>query len=1535
MSAGRKVLVGVVSLVVAVVVIAAVALYVVTSTNWGHERVRRVVLNDLAGMVHGKASIGQVSGDLLHGMTLHDLTITDSTGAPFVAVQSVTANYSIAELYHKRILLDHAVLVRPVIVLNRPPRGAWNWQLVFPHDTTPTPPSTQTKWGDWIKFTNAEVVNGQLIVLTPWSPATGLSPSAADSVTRDALRGNSRLVITRVPGGFQKRLQLDSVSARIPLLRLSEPGYTQRLLEVSSLSMDAYPFRPPGALVRNLRGTFPFTNDSVWWKGAYAEFPASKQTGDGSYTFLSGDLTLAVHADPASLADVQWVYPRLPADGHGKLDLALKWRGALQDYQLANADVTIGRSHATGAFGITLGDTITIHDTDLRFSGIGTKTLAELIPGFRSPRPGVFDGHAAVHGGRHALVVDGDVTFVDERAGPSRVIAAGEIGFLDHGNVQARDLRLQLSPVQVAMARTWDAQLPVGGIVTGTTTLNGSTDTQMAMSLDLTHSDRGEVSSLAGSATLHFPGETRIDADVTARPISLVEVGRFFPSAGLQGSASGPIHTRGPVRDLRIDTDLRLPDSGRFVANGTLDLANKEKGYDLATSLYTFNLRTIDSKAPVTSLTARVTAAGRGTDVATLYSKVAADFSTSHWMQGSDSIAFDTVSIRATAANGMANVERLFAAGAQTRATVSGSFGLVANKSDSLTYAIDVDSLGALNRWFPRAPDTTAVPPRPAVTARIIAGARADSARTAQRTEMERLLNGRPGPRLVVNKPAPVPRDTLLGRVHLAGTLRGNVDAFDLRGHAEGDSIVARGNAARRVTSDYEWTGVRTPSSKASVSVSADQLSARGFAFDTVAARVTYAIAGPEDEGGSGQVELVLMQGDTANSRRYAAKGDYALFRDRSELRLADLTLQFDTASWSMPHPDTVQWGKGGVRVSNFELHNRGNGRVRVNGLMPTEGVADLTMDVDNFPVANVMDMVQSDLKATGDVAFHGTMRGSSSSPSFQGTFGLTRAQYDGTTFPDLLGRASYADQVLVTHVDVLHGTGRPITTADARLPINLAFSGVSGDRRLPQPMTLDVAGDSLPVDLIPEFTDLVTNVHGHVAGKFTMRGTFKRPSLTGSLTFDHAATTITASGSAIDNITGSVRMEGDTVFVDSLAGNAIGSVRVTGTLGVGNWREPSFALELTSDGARLINNNYADLRVDSKLKLTGPFAKALLNGDVTVDQGVLFAPESSDRNLVGSGDPGLFNVVDTTSELAHQLFPPQSALLRHLTMDLSVRVNPNTWVRNREANVEIHTDDPLTIHDADQTVVITGVVATERGEYNLLSKRFQISRGSAMFSGRPGLNPTLQVTGEYLVNVAARGPVNIRVLIGGTLQRPNVSLESDAQPPKTQSELLTLLAFGQSTSSLVASNNSSIASTGASTDLVGTGAQFAARRLATVALGVAADQTDSRAGRALGTDVFDITPSDVPTELGSGGLNGFLNQTKIEAGKYVTSRTFASLQEQARNIGASIEHRTPDGWRFNATFEPRLLLQEPTLNSQPFRPVRSIGVFILRDWRF
>jgi autotransporter translocation and assembly factor TamB len=73
----------------AVVTLALIAVWVVTNTRYGRERVRRFALNSLSGSTHGIVGIGAIRGNLLSGATISGISITDSSGRPFLKADSL------------------------------------------------------------------------------------------------------------------------------------------------------------------------------------------------------------------------------------------------------------------------------------------------------------------------------------------------------------------------------------------------------------------------------------------------------------------------------------------------------------------------------------------------------------------------------------------------------------------------------------------------------------------------------------------------------------------------------------------------------------------------------------------------------------------------------------------------------------------------------------------------------------------------------------------------------------------------------------------------------------------------------------------------------------------------------------------------------------------------------------------------------------------------------------------------------------------------------------------------------------------------------------------------------------------------------------------------------------------------------------------------------------------------------------------------------------------------------------------------------
>ena len=1538
---GRRVLAIAAAFVVLLVSVALVGLLVFTNTNYGRERVRHLAESSIQGAAkHGVVRLGRVTGNLLEGFTIANLSIKDSAGAPFLVADTVSLNYGLRALLLKRLELTDVRLVHPLVVLDRPPGDSsiWNYKAIFKSDKpSALRDTTKAHFGDWIVLRNLTVLDGRMLVRSPWKPKSEYTGADRDKAIADAVSGKTRVVVERRGDGFQKVIEFRQMNLASPYLRLKHPTMHVRRLDVTKASLVALPFHPPAAVVNNFVGTLEFTSDSIWFRNTHVWMPGSKAAGDGRYGFDNADFDLVLRGQPVSFADIRWIMPQAPARGQGTLDFRLRWRGDTTTYVARDADIHIDSARARGNFGISLvGDSLWFHDTDMAFSSVDTHLIEQLFPNVKIPRHGALSGSAKLDGPPGLMHMDGDVAFDDARYGRSRVIAVGALGTTGHG-VRFRDLDLTFDPVQVGMATTFAPSLPIAGSLRGSARLNGETDNRLVVRADLTHTDGALRSRVAGNATMRLSGGQWVDIDARLLPLALAEVGKFAPAVGLQGAAAGPVRVTGAPKNLQIDARLVLADGGRLDTRGTLDVASAEKGYDLYAQTRVFNARSIAAKAPATSLTATAFARGRGFDPATMRASFGANLATSTI----DTVAIDSAFVRVSTAAGMLRVDSTTVSGPHTVLTVGGTFGLAAGQNGELRYLAVVDSLAALNRFFPAA-DTGVVAPRPRGYSRIVAQAKADSAAAARATEIERLATGARPPQLAQLPPAPagIRRDSTAGQLRAAGVVRGGIRGFDLRGRAGAENIVFRGSTLRRGRVEYAWLGARTPRSSIAIGASLDSARTAGFAMDSVEVRSSY-------HASAGDVAFVLYQ---RSGEEYSAGGDFALHKDHNELHIRDLALRFDSTRWVASHPSAIRWGSTGIFVDRLELKNGKDGRVFVDGNVPPEGAGGLDIVIQNFQAADLAALAQTDLDFRGVISTTARIEGTTREPRFRAALGVAQAMYGGVPVPEVRATATYALPSLTVHLEAAD-SGRRVALADGRIPLNLG-SGAPGPMVPDQPMSIDVRSDGLPLALVSRFTDLVDNVDGRAFGVVKVRGTTQHPNAAGALALQNGSMRIVSTGMHLTGVHGTIRLLADTVIIDSIAGRAGGPVLVRGGVGIRKLSEPSFDLELTAKNARVLDSDErGTVRADVGVSVKGPFDRTAVSGRVAVLNGVIIVPESDHKQVISTRDPALYQVVDTSRvDEADAGLIAQSPLMANLRMDVTVDVARDTWVRTSEANVEIFTppDRALAVHmdQRRRSLVIDGEVATDRGEYSFLSKRFQIRRGSAVFVGTREPDPSLQITGEYEVRLAASQAINIRVQIGGTLSRPRIALDSDAQPPLTQSDLLSYLAFGRTSSSLLQFQGSSLAGSGGANNIAGAGATIVTQQLAAVALGVFIQDFESQAARSLGAAYVNITPADLYAELAqSGEISGFFKGTELEIGKYTDPNTFVSVQMRLSSFasnpndravpGIRMQRRMGKGFALDASFGPRYVPQAPSLESVNPSSVGVFGTFLAREWKF
>ncbi len=1513
--------------------LAAVLVLVFTSTDFGRERVRRFAIGKLAGLAHGIVRIGRIEGNLTSGIKLIDVSITDSSGAPLLAADTITAGYRIGNFIGKKVFLHDVRLVRPTVVLSKLSEGDWNYERIFPGDTT-TSPKSAPGFGDWVKFEDVAVVEGRLMVRTPWEPSDTLAATARDSAISVALGGGERTRIERVSGGFQKVMEFRQITGEFPRIRIADPELEGIVAEVASARMIAEMFRPPAADVRDLAGTFHIVDDSVYWRDARAQLSASRLSKlSGTYYLDPGDLWIRLHGDTVALTDVRWLYPRLPSEGGGSLDFYALIAEDSAEYIARGATVRTGSTTIAGDFGLSLGDSVRFHDTNLRFSSLGTALVEQLVPGLELPRRGTLSGRTALAGTPRSLRVDADLAFDDTRSGMSRLTAVGEIGFSGEG-FRARSLRVRASPVQVDLGKLILEDLPIAGTLAGRATLTGSVDRWHFADANVVHRENGAESHVIGLAEVDLSGGRAMSVNVRAVPASLATIGKFFPNLGLHGQASGTVSIRGPFNRLVVEADLEFPGGGAADITGTVDIASEEAGYNLAAQMTAFNAGAVAEGLPKTSLTGSASAEGRGFEPATMRASFVADLTGSRF----DTVSVDSARARIAVADGIARVDTLILRTASASADASGTIGMAAPHMGTLVYRAEIDSLSAFSGLLPGGSDTADVAPRPGRQTRMLAKARADSTVVAKATEVEREATGSPAPKLKIASIPSVPRDSLAGWVYTAGTIRGSLAQFDLRGRAAVRDVAAFGNTVQRGQVEYALTEWGTSTAGLALGGGFKGLQAGGFAIDSADVRIAY-------QDPDGRLELAIRQ---ANDQEYVAKANFELHLEHNELHIEDLRLRFDTTVWASAHPGTVRWGKRGIELDEVELRSGDSGRVYVDGLLPTQGTLDLRVAIQGFQLSNLVDLLQTDIEAKGVLALELRLEGTRSAPRFAGAAGVREINYRGTEFPDIRATFQYADTVLVAHADVVRDGRAPLLTADGRVPVNLAFTGVEGDRFRDAPLTLDIVADSLPLEALPRFTDVVSDIEGRAIGKIAVRGTLSRPVLAGAMALELGSLRVVQSGMRLRDITGSLHIAGDTLVIDSLIGRTPGrhggAVQMAGTLDLAKLSEPGFDLDIIVNDARILENNLGTIDANADLTISGPFNAVYINGSAEIVHGVIYIPKPDTKTAVKPGDPAVFAVVDTSVLANRALLPERSPLLENLRVDMDLHISRGTFARSADGNIEIFTPEevgPLSISvdRAQSSLRLEGMVSAERGVYSVAGREFDITRGSVIFIGTPEVNPLLQLIGEREINLPGREVVRIRVVIGGTGRNPRVTLESDAQPPISQSDLLSYLAFGRSSSSLLQVQGSSLSGQGGgSGDLVGNVAALATRQLAAVALGAMLQEVQSDASRSFGLDVFNINPADIPSELNRNGVEALLQGTEVEAGKYLNTRTFLSLSARAARAlpGVVIEHRMKKGLRIEAAVEPRFLLREPSLAlTQAPNSTNVFGAFLILERRF
>ncbi|MFW6078245.1 MAG: translocation/assembly module TamB domain-containing protein, partial [Gemmatimonadota bacterium] len=778
---------------------------------------------------------------------------------------------------------------------------------------------------------------------------------------------------------------------------------------------------------------------------------------------------------------------------------------------------------------------------------------------------------------------------------------------------------------------------------------------------------------------------------------------------------------------LALDIDVRL-NGGRVVAQGTLDLAGPVAAYDLAGRVVDLPVGAlVPVEVPPVTLTAAFSLAGQGTEPETIDARVALDGGFGAWRtEPGDGIRLD-----ADVEDGRLALDTLSLELATLRLDAAGAWRYATPTAGGIDYDLDVTSLEPFGPYLP--------PP--------VRGAVWGSATT--RGELTGTLD--------------VPR------------FAGEADAEDLRyadwfiGAAAADYAVTA-PPRRGLELDLAAETVETPQLGAFDRVLL-RARARDPSFD-----VTLNATRPGRDDGV----LLVADGRFLDGTRVAT--------------LRDLRFDLDGSPWTLVEPATVRWGDevDGLDVSDLRLREAdGDGVLAFDGRYPPDGADGLRFQAEAVPIAEWFRLADRAPPLTAMVWADGELFGTLASPRVDLDFRLLRPRIDDVQFARLEGVLAYGAGRLAGDVDVrvdtVPATGGTLDI-DGGVPFNLSLTD-GFDARLAETGAIEITAvaDRFPfVVLEPLLFDL-RDPEGWIDGRVVAGGTIRRPRLDGRLILRDGAATVLPLDQRYDSIHAVVGFEDRRAVVREARARSDGWARVAGTVDLETLDRPVLDLRLDFEEFRPIGvDDRDDAAVWGELRTAGPWSAPVLSGEIRIDDGTVPVPGLDDDALDAGLDEEAFAELETPVDTVVRDEP---TWIDRIVLDaVVVTAGEDTWFGDDPIRAQLAGELTL-VRTAPDALQVFGSLEGERGTITLIAgpivRRLDIVEAEVRFFGAAALDPAIDITASQTVFGPDGQPFDILVRIGGSLDDPTLALASPDGAPVPESELLSLLVFGQPTYAL------------------------------------------------------------------------------------------------------------------------------------------------------
>jgi translocation and assembly module TamB len=439
----------------------------------------------------------------------------------------------------------------------------------------------------------------------------------------------------------------------------------------------------------------------------------------------------------------------------------------------------------------------------------------------------------------------------------------------------------------------------------------------------------------------------------------------------------------------------------------------------------------------------------------------------------------------------------------------------------------------------------------------------------------------------------------------------------------------------------------------------------------------------------------------------------------------------------------------GHSEFQNSELQLDGN--IRLHDQWPARiGFHFKRLDIDSFLETYLHERVTGHSAVAGDLVLEGPLR---DPQRLKVVANLTDLQADVEKIKfhnDGPIRFSLADREV--KIESLHIVGD-----------GTDLSG-SGSMQLAGDRAMDFAAKGkVDLQLIHAYDPDITG-SGTLRGEAHISGTLDAPLLRGTLQLQNAAIADANLPNALNELNGTLVFNQNQITIESLSGRSGGgTISFTGHSEL-TGRQLSFDLNANVNAVRLRYPPGVSSTANAQLRWNGTSSGSVLSGEITIIK-LGFTP---------GFDFGAY--LERTAQASS--LPQTDPLLNKIRLDLHVLTTPDLQMRTSVIRLQGEAD--LRVRGNVAKPILLGRADVFEGEAYFNGAKYRLERGSVTFGTPTASNPAASVPLIELEATTRVRDYDITLSINGPADRPKLSYRSE--PPLPTSDIIGLLAFGQTT---------------------------------------------------------------------------------------------------------------------------------------------------------